>query len=282
MTEPTPPIAPSSATPDAVQRELNELKRHVRDVARLQMVGRAWVYGTTLLVIVMFTVFSWGTYKHIVGNFDLPSIQRALDEHGKAVRPAAEQMLMATYKTVLPTYRDTIVATLRRRGPDTAKAAVDQLKQVPESTGKEFQEKLAKTFDGAVERMKPELRLAFPQVTDERRAQIMQAFVADQIDAQNNRIRIRVDQLYTNDLIHMQAVLEKFDLPRATDPREGGPAGLERRFLHTMVALLDDQVDAAYAPAPTAVETDRPTHPVDAAAQTAAARMSPTTMPAVR
>ena len=63
----------------------------------------------------------------------------------------------------------------------------------------------------------------------------------DQIAVQNKRIATKVDQLYTNDLIRMQTTLEKFDLPKVGPD---GTDGLERRFLHTMVALLDDRSNA--------------------------------------
>ena len=263
MTDPTTPVPG-----DPVQRELDTLKRLAMDVRRQQSVGRAWMYATTLVVIVLFAVFTWGTYAHIRRSFDQPSVQRAFDDHWKQMRPMAEQMLTATGQNVMPAYGEAIVATLKTRGPGAATVAVDKLKGVPAQAGQEFRDRLAAAFEAAVNRLKPDLKAAFPNLPDDRRQQILQAFVADQIAAQNKRIATRVDQLATNDLIHMQTVLEKFDLPKSTDPA-ATPSELERRFLHTMVALLDDHVDGAFAT--TAAESD------DGPARLVGARLSPTT-----
>ena len=254
MTEPTnPSTGPApAATPTvaAMRRELAELQREVRDLRSLQASGRWWVWGSTALIILMFSVFMYATYARIRGNFGQPAMQQAIKEHGQELMPLTRAMLVSAGRDMLPVYRDAITAVLHKRGPAAATAAVKGLRQLPEESGKEFQDKLRAAFDAAVNKIEPDFKAAFPDVTDDRRQQIMQAFVADEIDAQNKRIAARVDQLYTEDLAHMQAVLDKYDLPQ-------GPAGparqqaLEKQFLHTMVALLDDQVDAAYPAPPT-------------------------------
>jgi hypothetical protein len=255
---PTAADSPTAAAQvDVARRELAELQRQVRDLRALQSSGRWWVWGSTALIILMFSVFMYGTYARIRDNFGQPAMQQAIREHGQVLMPLTRQMLMSAGRDVLPVYRDAIVAVLHARGPAAATAAVQRLKELPEQGGKELQDKLRATFDAAVSRIEPEFKSAYPNVSDERRQQIMQAFVMDEINEQNKRIASRVDQLYTNDLIRMQAVLEKYDVPQGTDAKPVDQQELEKRFLHTMVALLDDQVDAAY-PAPVAPDAADP------------------------
>ena len=178
-----------------------------------------------------------------------------------------------------------LVATLRTQGPGAATAAVQRLKDVPEQTGKVFQDKMAAAFDAAVKKVEPDFKAAYPNLTDDKRQQLLQSFVADQIAAQNKQIASRVNQLYTNDLIRMQTTLEKFDGPKGAGLPGGSSDELERKFLHTMVALLDDQVDTAYPAAGGATATattDDPSQPAAAKLLPTAGGAPPATQPAVR
>jgi hypothetical protein len=278
MSDPTPKTPTSTGSgplADAMRRELADVQKQIRDLQSIQSSGRWWVAGTLVVVVGLFAVFTFYTYSRIRGNFGQQAMQRAISEHGAEVLPMAQKLLTETGQNVLPVYRDAIVTTFRTRGPQAASAAVTRMREVPEQTGKEFQAKAAAAFDAALKQVEPEFKAAFPNVTDDRRQQLMQAFVGEQIDAQNKRVASRVSQLYTNDLIHMQTVLDKFQLP---DPETSaaGQAELEKRFLHTMVSLLDDQVDAAYPAAPPAEAVGRK-HPATrpAAAPPAAASIAP-------
>ena len=274
MTEPitpaggTPAAAPTTTTTAAMQREIGRIRQEIRDLQAMQASGRLWVWGSTALIILMFAVFMYATYSRIRGNFGQAAMQTAIKEHGQELMPLTQAMIVSTGRDVLPAYKDAMMQVLHARGPAAAQAAVAQLKALPEQSGQEFQDKVKVAFDAAVRKIEPEFRAAYPKVSDERRQQIMATFVADQITKQNQRIASRVDQLYTNDLDHMQDVLQKYDLPDA-DPGPAGQQATERQFLHTMVALLDDRVDEAYA-VPTA----------DDAAVPVSSRSRPATRPA--
>ena len=272
-------IDPAAAA--AIRRDLADLHEQVRTLKRLQSVGRLWTWGTVVIVVLMFGLFSWATYSKISRNFDQASIQRAVKEHGDQVLPMATQMLTQTGQTLLPVYKDAAVATLKTQGPAAAQAAVARIKRVPEQSGKEFQEKVAAAFDSAVKKVEPDFKAAYPNVTDAKRQDLLKSFVADQITAQNKRVAAKVDQLYTNDLIHMQTTLEKFDTPKATAAAGGGGASnaSERKFLLTMVDLLRDRVDDALSA--TGGKAGADADPATAT-MTAGMRSSPTTMPATQ
>lgn len=259
MTDPTYPVgtAPAGSTTavTAMRREVADLHQQVADLRSLQASGRLWVWGSTALIILMFALFMYTTYHRIRGNFDQQAMQKAISEHGAEMLPMTQTMLGQAGQDVLPAYRDAVAATLRARGPAVAKAAVKRLQDVPAQSGKEFQDKVRATFDAAVAKIEPEFKTAYPNLTDDKRQQVIQAFVSDEITAQNKRIASRVDQLYTDDLTHMQGVLDKFDMPTPAGP--DGQQVLERQFLHTMVALLDNQVDVAL-PATAAVPSVMP------------------------
>ncbi len=271
----TDPTLPAGSTPggsttalDAMRREVVDLHKQVSDLRALQASGRLWVWGSTALIILMFAVFMYATYHRIRGNFDQQAMQQAIRDHGADVEPMALSLLTSAGQDAMPVYRDAIASTFRTRGPAAATAAVARLRQVPEQSGKEFQDKVKVTFDAAIAKIEPEFKADYPSVSDEKRQQIMQSFVADQIESQNKRIATRVDQLYTNDLIHMQGVLDKYDLPMPAGP--DGQRVLEKQFLHTMVALLDDQVEVAL---PGSSDVPPPS------AETASMRVAPASRP---
>ena len=108
-----------------------------------------------------------------------------------------------------------------------------------------LQDRLQTTFADVLQKIEPDFKKAFPNLSDEKRQQMVQAFLADQIDMQNKRIADHITQLGTNDLIKVQGALESFDLPPA-DSRPVDDDQLEHSVLHSMVMLLDDQLDATY------------------------------------
>ena len=264
MSDPNPTAA-------VMQTQLADLRQQIASLHTIQATGRRWTLVTVVLVVLLFALFTWATYTRIKRNFNDQAVQEAVGKHGDEVNTMASDMLVATGKDVWPAYKDAAVLTLRRDGPAAATTAVEHLRAIPQKSGEQFKAQIDAAFAAAVKRVEPDFRAAFPAVPDQRRQDLLKAFVADQIESQNKRIAVRVDQLYTNDRIRMQTTLEKFDSPRVSAM---GPDGLERQFLHTMVALLDDQVDAAF-PAPDAA----PPAPTARTARTASAKIPPTTGP---
>ena len=244
--QPTPGGASAGGPAAAMRVEIAALQQQIRDLKALQASGRWWVTATLLIVIAMFAVFTYGTYARIKGNFSDAAVQQAMSQHGAEVVPLAQTMLMETGKAAMPAYRDAIVATMRDKGPAAATAAVDKFKSISQASGKEFQDKMNKAFDAAVARIEPDFKLAYPNMPDEKRQELMKTFASEQIDATNKRLAGQINTLYTNDLIRTQSVLDTLQVPEA-EANAGGRDMLEKKFLHTMVALLDQQIDDAYA-----------------------------------
>jgi hypothetical protein len=131
-----------------------------------------------------------------------------------------------------------------------ADMAYKRFQQLPQEDGQMMQTKLQAAFDGAVKQIEPEMKAAFPNLSDDKRQAMVSDFAAKQIDLQNKAIAAQINQLYTKDLSQMQGVLDKFQLPDDSSPAASDTQSLEREFMHTMVMLLDDQIDAAYTTPP--------------------------------
>jgi len=211
---------------------------------------------STLIMVLQFAIFSYALFEKIHGNFSQDAIHKAVSDRGDIVIPLASRLLIETGQNSLPAYRDAIVAAIHQRGPELATETVNRFEEIPQQSGKELQDKLQATFADVMQRIEPEFKTAFPNLSDERRQELVQAFLADEIDSQNKRIAERINGLYTGDLTRMQDVLEKFDLPDPSVPQDQN--NLERDFLHTMVALVDDQLDASYGKSATMIETGAP------------------------
>ena len=233
------------ASIEGLQREADRLQQHVVELRRSQAAGRWVLWVTTFIVILQFALFAGAMYRKLSANFSHENIQAAVTERGNEVLPLAQQLVMDTTRDSLPAYRDAFLGAIHTRGPGLAKAAEDRFEQVPTTSGTMLQEKLSATFATVLQRIEPDFKAAFPNLSDEKRQQLVQAFLADQIAAQNKRIADHITQLGTNDLIKVQEALESFDLP-AADAKPVDDDQLEHSVLHSMVMLLDDQLDASY------------------------------------
>ena len=238
---------PPGAATAAMQRQVDLLQAQVVQLRRLQSSGRWWLAISTLLVVALIVAFTLGTYQRIKENFNHDAVQLAVNSNGTDVLPIATQMLMQTGRDAMPAYQAAMVQGLRERGPAIADAAYKRLQQVPEDDGKMMQDKLQATFDAAFSDLQPQMKQAFPNLSTDKQTAMLADFKSKQIEAANKTIAAHATQLYTNDLNQMQEVLNKFQLPDASAPGTTDNRDLEREFLHTMVMLLDQQVDAAYA-----------------------------------
>lgn len=239
------PGSATGATVEGLQREVDRLQQHVTTLRQSATAGR-WILGiTTLIVILQFAIFAWAMYHKLSLNFSHENVQAAVSQRGNEVLPMAQQLVMDTTRDSLPAYRDAFLSAIHTRGPGLAKAAEDRFEQVPAKSGAMLQDKLQTVFTNVMQKIEPDFKTAFPNLSDEKRQQMVQAFLADQIDTQNKRIADHISQLGTNDLIKVQAALESFDLP-AADDKSIHDDQLEHSVLHSMVMLLDDQLDATY------------------------------------
>jgi hypothetical protein len=242
-----PGVTPASSVLGTMERQVDQLQLEIAQLRSLQASGRWWLFWTTTLTVLLVVAFTLATYLKIRQNFNPDAVRQAVNARGTDVLPLATQMLMQTGRDAMPAYQAAMVAALQKRGPVMADTAYKRLQQVPEEDGKLMQDKLQAAFAGAMGQIQPQIKAAYPNLADDKRQAMIADFASKQIDAQNKSVASQINKLYTNDLIQLQTVLDKFQLPDESDPAATDQAGLERQFMHTMVALLDQQVDAAYA-----------------------------------
>jgi len=233
------------ASVDEMSREVDQIQKRLVELRQLQARGRSQFIAISILIVLMFAVFMGATYWRIRDNFNPEAVQKAVNDRGPAVLPLARDLLVHAGKNAMPAYREALVQGMRQHGPDLASETLARFQQVPEHNGKVMQDKLQVTFANAIKKVDPDFKAAFPSLSDEQRQHLVQDFLMSQIEEQNKRVASRCNQLLSNDLARLNETLDKFQIEDANQPKDA--EALEHQFLRTMVAILDDQVDRAYA-----------------------------------
>jgi len=241
---PASPASQSNNSPN-LANNVELLQQRIGELSRLQSAARSQFFVTSLVIIAMFALFVIALYTRLRNNFDQANIQAAVSARSSQVLPIARELIIDSARQAAPAYRDAFRAALRQQGPQLANETLARFQAVPEENGKLMQSKLQTAFENALNRVQPELASAFPSLSDEQRQRLAQEFLMTQIEQQNQRVAARCNQLFTNDLLQLHAVLEKFELPDAASPQDR--KDIERHFLKTTVALLDHQIESAYA-----------------------------------
>jgi hypothetical protein len=225
----------NSATAAALQRKADEIQQGLNEIRRLQSTGRTQTLLVVVIIILMFVVFMYSTYSRIRGNFNDAAVQKAIDESTKQFLPKASERLSAAARNAAPVYRELAMQRMQQVGPEIASQARQRLEKVPEESAKAMYAQLDTTFKKVVDRVDPEVKEAFPSLTDDRKKAILESFHADVHD-ENEKIKAHVDKIYTNELVKLHGVMEKFDT--TISPGQAKDQA-ERDFLHSLVMYVD-------------------------------------------
>lgn len=232
--------------PDAVDSRLQELQRwHTR--------GRFVALGTVVALAGMFGWFGWKTYTDVKSAFTPERTRAAVEATVPQVVPLAGETLKRVVAESLPVYRQLAVERFPQVREELASASLARLQTLPDEAAEILSRALVATFERTLQRVEPEFAAAFPSLMDESSRAVLMVAFHDAIERRNAELASKVERLAITEAARVRSLLEKLQLP----PDDAAPsdAELQKRFVRTLVRLVEAELDAAAGggtPPPTA------------------------------
>jgi hypothetical protein len=259
MSTSTTPSGRTPPTAAGIESDLNKLQGRVEELRRVQAKSRRITLILAIIVVAEFFAFTFYTTRKVQANFNQEALQHAVAERVPKVMPVLREKLVAVAQHTLPVYREQATQRFQVVGPDVARDALDRLEKLPEENGQELNKHLQIAFEAALLRIEPDMKSAFPTLSDDQKATIMHQQFLGAISKENETIANHITAISESELKSMKQILEKFDVP--ADVSDAARKLREREFLHALVdVMMDGEFTLKTAPAP----TTRPT-PVAAA-----------------
>jgi hypothetical protein len=232
---------PASNSPDIAR-----LRQRFAELRRAESAARTRLLLVALVVVLLFAGFAWTTVHRVQGNFNQPAVQKAVADRLPQVMPPAGEQLQKAAVNAMPTYRKLAAERFEQTRPAIAAKARARHDKIPDVTGHLMADTLHAAFAAAEKRIEPEVRQAFPSLTDAQKQDLLNAYFHDAIAARDKELAAHIDGIYTKELVAVHAALDNFELPRP----EAAPTveKAQRDFLHTLLTLADFELLNADAP----------------------------------
>lgn len=228
----TPPTA------SGIESQLGALQRRVEELKRVQATSRRITAVLAVLVVLEFAAFAFYTSRGLQQNFRQEDVQKAVAARVPEVTPVLRDHLVTVARNTLPVYREQATQRFQKVGPEVAHDALDRLEKLPEENGQELNKHLQIAFEAALSRVEPDMKSAFPSLSDEQKASLLHSYFVSAIHKENEAIAKHVNEMADNELRQMKQVLDKFDVPSETTP--AARRAREREFLHALVDVMMD------------------------------------------
>jgi hypothetical protein len=228
----TPPTA------SGIESQLGALQQRVEELKRVQATSRRVTAVLAAIVVLEFAAFAFYTSRGLRQNFRQEDVQKAVAARVPEVTPVLRDHLVTVVQNTLPVYRDQATQRFQKVGPDVARDALDRLQKLPEENGKELNKHLQIAFEAALSRLEPDMKSAFPSLSDEQKTSIIHSYFISAIHKENETIAKHVNEIADNELTQMKQVLDKFDVPSETTP--AAQRARQREFLHALVDVMMD------------------------------------------
>jgi hypothetical protein len=231
----TPASPQASSDPDVAR-----LRQRFAELRRADAASRRRMLAVVAVVVVLFAAFAYTTVHRVQSNFNQPAVQKAVAERLPQVMPPAGEQLQKAAVNAMPTYRKLAAERFQKARPELAAKTRARLEKIPDETGHMMTETLHTAFDAAQRRIEPEVKQAFPSLTDAQKQDLLTVYFHDAIAARDKDLAAHIGGVYAKELVTMHGALENFELPRD----EAAPTldKAQRDFLHTLLVLADFEV----------------------------------------
>jgi len=232
------PTGRTAPTASGIESQLGALQRRVEELKRVQATSRRITAVLAVIVVMEFAAFAFFTSRGVQSNFKQEDVQKAVAAKVPEVTPVLRDRLVTVAKNTLPVYREQAQARFAKVGPEVAHDALDRLQKLPEENGQELNKHLQIAFEAALSRVEPDMKSAFPSLSDEQKASIIHSHFMGAIHKENETLAKHVNEIAENELKQMRQILEKFDVPSDTNPATR--RAREREFLHALIDVMMD------------------------------------------
>jgi hypothetical protein len=246
----TTPSGRTPSTPSGIETELVRLQRRVDELRRVQARSRRITMILAIIVVAEFAAFTFYTTRNVQANFNKDDVQRAVAQRVPELTPVLRERLVSVAQHTFPVYKEEATKTFQKTGPQVARDALERLQRLPEENGQELNKHLQIAFEVAVSRVEPDMKSAFPSLSDEQKTSILHQEFLGAVSKENDDIAKHITEISENELKTMKQVLQKFDVPSETS--DEGRRTREREFLHALVdVMMDGEFTLKTPPAPT-------------------------------
>jgi hypothetical protein len=228
------PAAPDPSSPEA---HITAMRVRFAELRKRQNAARGQLIILSLVIIVLFGAFAIATYTRVTGNFERSAVQKAVSDRLPQILPIAGEQLTKAATNALPVYKALATDRYEKVRTDLSRKALDRLYKIPEETGSQMSDRLHLSFDKALKRVEPDIKKAFPSLTDAQKQDILNVYFNDAIDARNKEIASHITNIYTAELVKVHNAFNSFDVP--SDDNSGDPGRIHKDFLHTLLVLAD-------------------------------------------
>lgn len=232
------PTSPSNTEPNALP---SELRNKFAAVRQWQFISRATTAVALLAVGGLFYNFYTSTRAGVEANFSPEKTRAAAQEALPKVTPLLAQAAQTVYADAAPVYSRLAAERYQRVRDEIGTAALIRLKNLPDQAGKQLGVRLGNSFDRVLKRVEPDLKAAFPSLTDAQRRDLLITYFHDAIDARNQTLALKVDAIHVNERNRVLAVLEKFQLP--ADENAGSTDQLSKELVRSMLLLAQQHIE---------------------------------------
>jgi hypothetical protein len=269
------PLGLTLPTASGIEAEVNRLSQTVGELRRVQATSRRITTILALILVAEFAVFTYFTLQHVQANFSQDDLQKAVAERVPQVTPELQQRIVAVARKTMPVYRELATERFQKVGPEIARDALARLQRLPQENGEELNSHLQKAFDTALSRIEPDMKKAFPSLSEEQQVSILHAEFLGAVDKENEEIAHHINGLAENELKSMNEVLNRFDIP--SEASMMSPQAREREFLHALVDVMMDGEFTLKKPADSGSPSTRPSMVSAGAPSTPIADSTPVT-----
>jgi hypothetical protein len=217
------------------------LRTKFAELRQAQAFGRVQLWCLAFSVIAVFGAFAMATYTQTQKNFSKDNITQAATAAVPDLAPAVTAELTRVATSVLPAYKELAFERFTVIGPQVSSAAVVRLERLPKDAGLIMGDRLIGTFERVIRRIEPEVNATFPSLTDATRRDVLAAHFFNVIEKKNDELATHINTTFTNELIRLHAILEKFYIPENLTQTE--TAQLQKRFLSSLLGLAQYELD---------------------------------------
>ena len=222
--------------------DATQLRARFAELRKVQAVGRAQLWLLAFAVIAIFGVFAVTTYNKTQQNFSKENITSAATAAVPDLAPAVTAELTKVATSVLPVYKEIAFERFSVIGPQVSTAAVVRLERLPKDAGILMGNHVIGTFERVIKRVEPQLAATFPSLTDATRRDILTAHFFNVIEKKNDELATHINTTFTNELVRLHAILEKFYVPAKLTEAES--AQLQKRFIASLLGLAQYELEA--------------------------------------
>lgn len=218
-----------------------DLRQKFASIRKAQSVTK---FVTVILVLVVIAEFAWFTFATVepvkAGFKDSSRVQKAVQDAVPEVQPVVVDTLQKVVQEVAPIYREQATKKYESIRANLGKKVNERFTALPDQAEKVLGDQLRSTFDRVLKNLEPELKAAFPTLSDDKRQDLVVNHFHEAIAAKNEALSAKIDAIRTSETVKVKNLLDSFALPPDSAMARDGE--IERELERVLLMLANEQI----------------------------------------